>query len=239
MPNSRQASVIVSPSSSLATNRRRSSITEHSFHGIDTSPGLAGKVLPMCPVRSGYYVSVRSRKRASASFPGPIAWRREIRRASVVRAAVIDANAADQSGLGAYRERVGQRILELDRIVRHRPSLLVNQRQLVAQALAERDDLAGSSGLLRVIGGMDAYFVDADRLRDALPERRRVRPAERRERRLKQCRVRTAGAVEPVPEHQPRELFVVGHRRIRRQLHARYAHRSGDLDAGLDREVLA
>src|SRR6185503_14236033 len=41
MPNSRQTSDIDSPSSSLATNRRRSSITEHSFHGIDTSPGLS------------------------------------------------------------------------------------------------------------------------------------------------------------------------------------------------------
>ena len=38
IPNSRQTSLIDSPSSSLATNRRRSSITEHSFHGIDTSP---------------------------------------------------------------------------------------------------------------------------------------------------------------------------------------------------------
>src|SRR6185369_11516184 len=58
MPNSRQASVIVSPSSSLATNRRRSSITEHSFHGRDTSPKDGGKcypcvlyvLLPMCRV---------------------------------------------------------------------------------------------------------------------------------------------------------------------------------------------
>src|SRR5262245_54735492 len=39
MPNSRHTSLIDSPSSSLTTNRRRSSITEHSFHGIDTSPG--------------------------------------------------------------------------------------------------------------------------------------------------------------------------------------------------------
>src|SRR6267143_2098110 len=37
MPNSRHTSVIASPSSSRDTNRRRSSITEHSFHGIDTS----------------------------------------------------------------------------------------------------------------------------------------------------------------------------------------------------------
>src|SRR5215472_12667677 len=38
MPNARQTSLIPSPSSSRATNRRRSSITEHSFHGIHTSP---------------------------------------------------------------------------------------------------------------------------------------------------------------------------------------------------------
>src|SRR6516164_7124530 len=38
MPNARQTSLIASPSSSRATNRRRSSITEHSFHGIHTSP---------------------------------------------------------------------------------------------------------------------------------------------------------------------------------------------------------
>src|ERR1700687_1116215 len=44
MPNSRQTSVIDSPSSNFATNRRRSSITEHSFHGIDTSPSKAESV---------------------------------------------------------------------------------------------------------------------------------------------------------------------------------------------------
>ena len=38
IPNSRQTSLIDSPSSKRATNCRRSSITEHSFHGIDTSP---------------------------------------------------------------------------------------------------------------------------------------------------------------------------------------------------------
>src|SRR6266404_5281603 len=38
MPNARQTSLIASPSSSRATNRRRSSITEHSFHGIYASP---------------------------------------------------------------------------------------------------------------------------------------------------------------------------------------------------------
>ena len=44
----------------VATNRRRSSITEHSFHGIDTSRSERRKVLPMCPVRSVTYVSGRS-----------------------------------------------------------------------------------------------------------------------------------------------------------------------------------
>src|SRR3989442_3655734 len=44
MPNSRQTSVIDSPSSSRDTNRRRSSITEHSFHGIDTSRPKAESV---------------------------------------------------------------------------------------------------------------------------------------------------------------------------------------------------
>src|SRR3989442_9615931 len=44
MPNSRQTSVIDSPSSNFATNRRRSSITEHSFHGIDTSRSKAESV---------------------------------------------------------------------------------------------------------------------------------------------------------------------------------------------------
>ena len=37
MPNSLQSSVIGSPASRRATNCRRSSITEHSFHGITSS----------------------------------------------------------------------------------------------------------------------------------------------------------------------------------------------------------
>src|SRR6516162_10175135 len=37
MPSSRQRSVMASPSINRATNRRRSSMTEHSLHGIDTS----------------------------------------------------------------------------------------------------------------------------------------------------------------------------------------------------------
>src|SRR5882757_8310123 len=55
MPNARQTSLIASPSSSRATNRRRSSITEHSFHGIDTSPGkgkgvthVSGTICHLC-----------------------------------------------------------------------------------------------------------------------------------------------------------------------------------------------
>src|ERR1700760_2549675 len=39
MPNSRHTSVIASPSRRRATKRRRSSITELAFHGIDTSRG--------------------------------------------------------------------------------------------------------------------------------------------------------------------------------------------------------
>src|SRR5712671_2477354 len=55
MPNARQTSLIASPSSSRATNRRRSSITEHSFHGIHTSPGkgkgvthVSGTICHLC-----------------------------------------------------------------------------------------------------------------------------------------------------------------------------------------------
>src|SRR5579862_3365528 len=44
MPNSRQTSVIASPSRSRPTNRRRSYMTEHSFHGINTSRPTAKSV---------------------------------------------------------------------------------------------------------------------------------------------------------------------------------------------------
>src|SRR5690606_11128772 len=44
MPNSRQTSLIRSPSRRRATKRRRSSITEHSFHGINTSGPKAKSV---------------------------------------------------------------------------------------------------------------------------------------------------------------------------------------------------
>ena len=54
-------SVMASPSSRRATKRRRSSITELSFHGIHTSRHQRRKVLPMCPVRTVTYVSGRSR----------------------------------------------------------------------------------------------------------------------------------------------------------------------------------
>src|SRR6266481_9268494 len=61
MPNARQTSLIASPSSSRATNRRRSSITEHSFHGINASPGkgkgvthVSGTICHLClgPLRT-------------------------------------------------------------------------------------------------------------------------------------------------------------------------------------------
>ncbi|MDN2567926.1 hypothetical protein N1F89_17015, partial [Aquibium sp. A9E412] len=45
--------------------RRRSSITEHSLHGINTS-GQKPKVLPMCPVQNVTYVSGRSNDLAPA-----------------------------------------------------------------------------------------------------------------------------------------------------------------------------
>ena len=54
-PIARQTSLIASPSSSRATNRRRSSITERSFHGIHASPGkgegvthVSGTICHLC-----------------------------------------------------------------------------------------------------------------------------------------------------------------------------------------------
>ena len=44
IPNSRHTSLMPSPSSKRATNRRRSSITELSFHGINTSRQMATSV---------------------------------------------------------------------------------------------------------------------------------------------------------------------------------------------------
>src|ERR1700687_92693 len=43
MPNSLQSSAMASPASRRATNCRRSSITEHSFHGITPPPLKKGK----------------------------------------------------------------------------------------------------------------------------------------------------------------------------------------------------
>jgi hypothetical protein len=45
----------------LSDKPQRSSTTEHSFHGVRTSPER-GTVLPMCPVRSVTYVSGRSQE---------------------------------------------------------------------------------------------------------------------------------------------------------------------------------
>src|SRR3546814_2627750 len=52
---------MLSPSRRRATKRRRSSITELSFHGINTSGlQLQAEVLPMCPVQNVTYLSGRS-----------------------------------------------------------------------------------------------------------------------------------------------------------------------------------
>src|SRR5713101_3874832 len=117
MPNARQTSLIASPSSSQATNRRRSSITEHSFHGIHASPGK-GKVLPMCPVRSVTYVSGRSTcepdsepfRHTSRKGPGDhprvrikIIANSEAIAVRFKRAAVLDSD-EDEAGFGGHRE---------------------------------------------------------------------------------------------------------------------------------------
>lgn len=59
MPKSRHTSLIPSPSRSRATKRRRSSITEVSLHGINTSRQKR-KVLPMSPVQFVTYLSGRT-----------------------------------------------------------------------------------------------------------------------------------------------------------------------------------
>src|SRR5580704_6314618 len=59
MPNSLHNSTIVSPASRRATNCNLSSVTEHSFQGIVSSP-YGEEVLPMCSVRCVTYVSGRS-----------------------------------------------------------------------------------------------------------------------------------------------------------------------------------
>src|SRR5882762_3742149 len=76
MPNARQTSLIASPSSSRATNRRRSSITEHSFHGIDTSPGKGKGVThvsgTICHLCLGPLIDRKKRRRSEsdAAFYG-------------------------------------------------------------------------------------------------------------------------------------------------------------------------
>ncbi|MCA8933110.1 MAG: hypothetical protein KDA49_11620, partial [Rhodospirillaceae bacterium] len=56
------------------TNRRRSSIAELSFHGINT-PRENRKVLPMCPVQNVTYVSGRAYARYRASGYLSAGWR--------------------------------------------------------------------------------------------------------------------------------------------------------------------
>src|ERR1700676_886702 len=76
MPNSRQTSVIASPSRSRPTNCRRSSMTEHSFHGINTSRSKAksvthvsGTICHLC-LRPLSRFSIASRHHGDCSHPG-------------------------------------------------------------------------------------------------------------------------------------------------------------------------
>src|SRR5882672_9021943 len=69
MPNSRHTSLIDSPSSNLATNCRRSSITEHSFHGIDTSRSIAESVTHVSGTPC--YLCVGPLKRLGLAKPSP------------------------------------------------------------------------------------------------------------------------------------------------------------------------
>ena len=69
-----------------------------------------------------------------------------MRGASVERALVLDAHAADDARFRAQLDVAGQRILELERTVRDTQALLVDERELVGQALAERDDVALDAG---------------------------------------------------------------------------------------------
>src|SRR5215467_12974096 len=64
MPNSQHTSVIVSPSSRRATKRRRSSITELAFHGINTSRQKAKSVTHVSGTKC--HPSLRPLTRSSA-----------------------------------------------------------------------------------------------------------------------------------------------------------------------------
>src|SRR5690606_36143183 len=71
MPKSRHTSLIPSPSSKRATNRRRSSITEVSLHGIDTSRPKTEKCNPclryeLSPISQ---VGHHTKSRAKARLP--------------------------------------------------------------------------------------------------------------------------------------------------------------------------
>src|ERR1700746_2883992 len=70
MPNSRQTSVIVSPSNSRATNRRRSSITELAFHGINTSRPQKAKSVPRVSGTKGRAPLVWDKKMVTVLLSG-------------------------------------------------------------------------------------------------------------------------------------------------------------------------
>src|SRR4051794_4987439 len=71
MPNARHASVIDSPSKSLATKRRRSSITEHSFQGINPPPALRAGGSVTYVSGTFCYLCVGSRTRLKPGFSTP------------------------------------------------------------------------------------------------------------------------------------------------------------------------
>ncbi len=70
IPNSRHTSLMLSPSSRRATKRSRSSITEHSLHGINTSPLQGGGVTHVSGTKRHLISRASVTGRASAGRPG-------------------------------------------------------------------------------------------------------------------------------------------------------------------------
>src|SRR4029079_9713232 len=68
MPNCRHTSLMPSPSSRRATKRRRSSITEHALHGINTSRQMAKSVTHVSGTTC--HLSLRSENQG-LSVPSP------------------------------------------------------------------------------------------------------------------------------------------------------------------------
>ena len=80
--------------------------------------------------------------REGAFLAKDLAGRAVARPGQFERAAEEDADAADGPRLGAQRQRARQRVFEAQRVGRDREALLVDERQPVDDALAERDDLS-------------------------------------------------------------------------------------------------